>query len=85
MLQLLRRISRQAGKTVFLSTHDVELSLQLADTIWLMSRADGVVIGSPQALAQEGVLGRFIEREGIVFDRDTLTIRIIRNDDTIPE
>ena len=85
VLQLLRRISRQAGKTVFLSTHDVELALQLADTIWLMSRADGVVIGSPQALAQEGVLGRFIEREGIVFDRDTLTIRIIRNDDTIPE
>ena len=85
VLQLLRRISRQAGKTVFLSTHDVELALQLADTIWLMSRADGVVIGTPQALAQEGVLGRFIEREGIVFDRDTLTIRIIRNDDTIPE
>ena len=80
VLQLLRRISRTAGKTIFLSTHDVELALQLADTIWLMTREEGVTIGSPQALAQKGALGKFIERDGIMFDRETLTIRIIRND-----
>ena len=42
MLQLLRRISREAEKTIFLSTHDVELALQLADTIWLMTKSRGV-------------------------------------------
>ena len=78
VLQLLRRISREAGKIIFLSTHDVELALQLADTIWLMNRGEEVAIGSPQQLAQQGVLGRFIEREGIVFDPETLTIRITR-------
>ena len=40
-LQLLRRISREAEKTIFLSTHDVELALQLADTLWLMSESRG--------------------------------------------
>jgi len=79
VLQLLRRISRENGKTIFLSTHDVELALQLADTIWLMTREDGVSIGSPQELARQGVLGRFIEREGITFDCETLTIRIQQN------
>lgn len=79
VLQLLRRISREAGKTIFLSTHDVELALQLADTIWLMTRDDGVTIGTPQQLAQQGALARFIERDGISFDPDTLVIRIIRN------
>ena len=78
VLQLLRRISREAGKIIFLSTHDVELALQLADTIWLMNRGEEVAIGSPQQLAQQGVLGRFIEREGIVFNPETLTIRITR-------
>lgn len=78
VLQLLRRISREAEKIIFLSTHDVELALQLADTIWLMNRGEEVAIGSPQQLAQQGVLGRFIEREGIVFDPETLTIRITR-------
>ena len=38
MLLLLRRICRDAQKTVFLSTHDLELALQVADTVWLMSR-----------------------------------------------
>ncbi|MBQ8990133.1 MAG: ABC transporter ATP-binding protein [Prevotella sp.] len=79
VLQLLRRISREAGKIIFLSTHDVELALQLADTIWLMNRGEAVAIGSPRQLAQEGALGRFIERDGITFDAETLAIRIIRN------
>ena len=88
VLQLLRRISREAEKTIFLSTHDVELALQLADTIWLMRRqesgdrsqesGDGgpVTIGSPEELAASGDLGRFIERQNIVFDKETLTIKV---------
>lgn len=80
VLQLLRRISREAGKTIFLSTHDVELALQLADVVWLMTRGERMVIGSPKTLAKQGDLGRFIEREGISFDPETLTIRVKRND-----
>ena len=76
VLQLLRRICSEANKTVFLSTHDVELALQLADTVWLMTREDGVTIGSPQQLAREGALARFIEREGTTFDPETLAIRV---------
>ena len=81
VLLLLRSISRQAQKTIFLSTHDVELALQLADTIWLMKKVEEgdvspVIIGSPEALAASGDLGRFFERENIVFDKETLTIRV---------
>jgi iron complex transport system ATP-binding protein len=78
VLQLLSHISRQANKTIFLSTHDVELALQLADTIWLMTRESGMTIGTPQQLAQQGALARFIERDGIVFDAETLSIRIVK-------
>ena len=76
VLQLLRRICSEAGKTVFLSTHDVELALQLADTVWLMTREQGVTIGSSQQLAREGALARFIEREGITFNPETLAITV---------
>ena len=79
VLQLLRLVSRQAGKTIFLSTHDVELALQLADTIWLMTREAGMTIGTPKQLAQQGALGKFIEREGIAFDPETLSIRIVKS------
>ena len=88
VLQLLRRISREAEKTIFLSTHDVELALQLADTIWLMRKLEvrgekqevgemsPVTIGTPQELAASGDLGRFIERKDIVFDKETLSIKV---------
>ena len=75
MMQLLRRLAHDEEKTVFLSTHDVELSLQMADRLWLME-PDGLSVGTPQELAANGVLSRFIERDGIRFDAATLTIHI---------
>ena len=44
MMQLLHRLSRQTNKTIFLSTHDLELALQIADKIWLMDKMNGVTI-----------------------------------------
>ena len=61
---LLRRISREAGKTVFMSTHDLELALQTADTVWLME--DGgtrnEALGSAALLCKER--GRRREKRG---------------------
>ena len=76
-MQLLRRLAHQEQKTIFLSTHDVELTLQLADTIWLMEPQQ-LHIGTPQQLATEGVISRFVESTGIVFDNDSLTLRVVK-------
>ena len=75
MMQLLRRLAIEQQKTIFLSTHDVELALQLADRLWVMD-SDGLHVGMPKELAVNGVLGRFIEHDGIRFDSQTLTIRV---------
>ena len=75
MMQLLRRLARDGQKTIFLSTHDVELSLQLADRIWLME-PDLLHVGIPHELADSGVLSKFIEQGGITFDTQSLTIRV---------
>jgi len=78
MLLLLRSISRQAQKTIFLSTHDLELALQVADTIWLMDRTEGLQIGTPHELAAQGALRQFIERGGgVTFDAETLSVRVL--------
>lgn len=77
MMQLLARLAREEQKTIFLSTHDVELALQLADQLWLM-QPGGLSVGTPSELAQRGVLSDFIERPGISFNKDTLTIRVQR-------
>ncbi len=77
IMQLLHRLAQNEQKTIFLSTHDVELALQIADCLWLME-PKGLSVGSPLELASQGVLSRFIEREGIIFDKDTLTIHVKR-------
>ena len=76
MMQLLRRLATEEQKTIFLSTHDVELALQLTDRIWLME-PDALYVGTPRELATEGVLGQFIEHAGIRFDKETLTIQVL--------
>lgn len=78
IMRLLRRICREAGKTVFLSTHDVELALRLADTVWLMDRGRGVVTGSPDVLAHDGTLTAFFAHSGITFDAATASFRIAK-------
>ena len=75
VMQLLHRLAAKEQKTVFLSTHDVELAVQIADCLWLME-PEGLSVGTPQELAEQGVLSRFIERDGIRFDKDTLTIHV---------
>ncbi len=76
MMQLLLRLSRQAGKTIFLSTHDLELALQIADKLWLMSATQGVTVGTPEDLSLSGALGRFFARKGIEFDTEAGLFRV---------
>lgn len=48
IMRLLHSLSRSGGKTIFLSTHDLELALQIADCIWLMDKKLGIVTALPK-------------------------------------
>ncbi len=74
-LQMLRRLAHEEHKTILLSTHDVELSLQLSDSLWLME-PQSLSTGTPQEMATDGRLSRFIERDGIRFNKERLSIEI---------
>lgn len=66
MVHLLSRLAHDEGKSVLLSTHDVELALHLADNLWLLSAKD-IAQGSPQALSADGTIARFFQRDGVRF------------------
>ena len=59
VLNLLGRLSRDFGKTIFLSTHDLELALRVADRVWLMTRQGKVQTGLPENLFIDPETGRF--------------------------
>lgn len=76
MMQLLHRLSRETHKTIFLSTHDLELALQIADKIWLMDEYSQIHVGTPEDLSLNGALSHFFARKGIIFDQETGLFRI---------
>lgn len=76
IMQLLQRLSMDEGKIVFLSTHDLELALQIADRVWLIDKTLGVETGTPEDLALDGKLGEYFEHEGVTFDLATGLFRI---------
>ena len=65
-MHLLRRLTRETGKTIFLSTHDLELALQMADRLCLMK--EGLRVGTLDELSVDGTMERFFADRGIVFD-----------------
>ena len=73
---LLRRICREQQKTVFLSTHDLELALQTADRLWLLMPGGYLHVGTPKELAKQGQLAQFIERTNVMFNPETLVITV---------
>lgn len=79
MMQLLHQLTRETRKTIFLSTHDLELALQIADKIWLMDKTNGISSGTPEDLALKGNLSHFFARKGITFDMETGLFRIANN------
>ena len=53
-LLLLRQLARTTARTILISTHELDLALQTADTIWLMTPQQGIQAGTPQELTQSG-------------------------------
>ncbi len=68
MMHLLHTLARDTGKTILLSTHDLDLALRLADRLWLLERGGAVHIGTPEDLALDGTLPRFFAADGMAFD-----------------
>ena len=67
MMALLRSHAKQKGHVVLLSSHDLDLSLQLADCVWLLDGAGGFSIGTPETLSESGAVGRAFDTEAIRF------------------
>ena len=53
VIKLLLKLSRQAGKSILMSTHDLGLAMSYADKLWLFSE-DNIIEGLPEDLALNG-------------------------------
>lgn len=72
LMVLLRNLSRETGKTVLVSTHELELALHISDQIWLMKPGGaGVETGTPSRLIADQTLQHIFKNELFGFEPET--------------
>ena len=61
-LKLMLRLAHETGKTILMSTHDVEMALRLSDLLWIVQ--DGKIqTGTTASLTENGILRQFLGDE----------------------
>ncbi|MBN2166909.1 MAG: ABC transporter ATP-binding protein [Marinilabiliaceae bacterium] len=70
IMQLLRKLTSETGKSVLMSTHDLDLALQMSDRLWLLSN-NGITAGSPEDLLLNNAFQHMFNKKGIEFDNKT--------------
>ena len=68
---LLKRLSRETGLAALMSTHDLDLALRSADTLWLITPEGSVEHGAPEDLILRGSLQSTFSSSELIFDSDT--------------
>lgn len=74
LTDLLRRIAREQGLTIVMSTHDLELALRVADRVWLMHPGGELLDAIPEELMLAGRIGALFDADTVRFDPGTCTV-----------
>lgn len=75
IMQLLRRLAHEQQKLIILSTHDLEIAFQTADTIWILQRT-GLHTGTLDELSRNGSISTFLDSDELYYDTDTHRINL---------
>lgn len=73
IMNLLRSLARETGKTILVATHELDLALQTADKIWLATQDKKIVEGIPEDLVLDGTFDNEFQLKG--FDLKTGKIK----------
>lgn len=76
IIRLLKKLARETGKAIIMSTHELDLALQAADRIWLMTWENKTYSGTPEDLVLNDVFGKTFTREGIEFEKETGVFKV---------
>ncbi len=76
LMMLLSRLAHEMGKSIFLSTHDLDLALQTSDRLWLMGKNMPLAVGTPQELATSGELSSYFPSPHLTFDAASMRFNI---------
>ncbi len=68
IMLLLHKLAHTTGKAIVLSTHELDMALQAADRIWLMTSDKGIECGVPEDLVLNGHFNNAFQSKAYVFN-----------------
>ncbi len=77
IMNILKSLAKETNKAIFLSTHELDLALQTADTIWLMNREEALMSGTPEDLVLSGMFERVFKSNAFQFDQRTGSFKVV--------
>ena len=80
LVLMLRRLAHELGKSMLISTHELDLALSWGDRLWLMDREGKVVSDIPEALVLGGHVGRVFGNQELSYDVERGEFLVKRED-----
>ncbi|MEM6629313.1 MAG: ABC transporter ATP-binding protein [Bacteroidota bacterium] len=77
IMNILKRLAKETNKAIFLSTHELDLALQTADTIWLMNREENMKSGTPEDLVLSGMFEQVFKSNAFQFDKLSGSFKVV--------
>jgi len=76
MMKTLRQLAKETHKAILLSTHELDLALQWADTLWLMDGNGIICQGAPEDLVLNGSFSQVFSNHSFHFDMGSGTFKM---------
>lgn len=76
IIRLLRKLTRETGKAILLSTHELDLALKAGDKVWMLNESGTLFTGVPEDLVLNGTFEAVFERDSFDFDRTTGSFKL---------
>lgn len=68
LMALLKQLSTEKGKLIIMSTHDINLALNWADELMLISPQKPFLVHKPDEVLANGLLTEYFNRNDLIFD-----------------
>lgn len=80
LMRLLHQLAKNTNKGILISTHELDLALQVADQIWLLKKDGSLKAGLPEVLVLNGTFESAFDKADVMFDKSTGTFNIHQNE-----
>jgi len=77
ILKLLQKLTKETGKTILFSSHEIDLAIQLCDTMIVM-RGNEVICDQPCNLISNGIFESLFPKDLISFNNKTGSFRVTK-------